>query len=84
MKLQDGALYCTPDGRHFKARKELREPEWTLVPPASDEYILRTLTRDRLGQLLFVEDGHIVFFDFSGLQVAVRDTGWTQDDLSAG
>jgi hypothetical protein len=82
MKLRDGALYVAPDGRRFRARKELREPEWTLVPPGSDEEILRTPTRDRLAQLLFVEEEKIVLLDFSGLRVAVRDTGWTVDDLS--
>jgi hypothetical protein len=82
MTLQDGAIYSTPDGRQFRARKELREPAWTLVPPGSDEDILRTPTRDRLGQLLFIEDGEIVFFDFSGLRVAVQHTGWTLHDLA--
>jgi hypothetical protein len=88
MKLQDGAIYITPDGRRFRAKLEIRnyapeDPAWTFVPADRDTDASGGDTwRDKTSRMLFVERGLIVQFDFDTVGIAV-DTGWTMEDLRA-
>ena len=85
MPLQEGGTYRVPDGRLFRAEREIRrygraDCAWTLVPIDIEESTGQAW-RDMLGRLLFLEDNRIVYFDFLGQSVQVRDTGWTPDVL---
>jgi hypothetical protein len=84
MPLQEGGTYRVPDGRVFKAAREIRRyapggNAWTLVPLDIDKSAGHAW-RESLGRLLFLEDDRIFYFDFAqGVQV--RDTGWAMSDL---
>jgi hypothetical protein len=88
MRLQDGAIYITPDGRRFRAKLEVRnyapdDPAWTFAPADRDtQRDSRDSWRDNTGRMLFVEHGMIVQLDFETAAIAV-DTGWTVEDLRA-
>ena len=80
MKWQDGKNYRAPDGRVFTAKMEDREhtsvPGWTSVPPSLKN---DRSWRDSLEELLFSEDGKILYFDFSAAVPRSVDTGWKAD-----
>jgi hypothetical protein len=80
MRLQEGCIYISPDGRRFHAKVETRnrapnEVAWTLVPIPLDGGA-------KMGWILFLERGRILRFDFEIMGIAV-DTGWTVDELRA-
>src|SRR5438445_11730642 len=60
MPLQEGGTYRVPDGRLFKAEREIRQygptaNSWTLVPLDIDKSAGHAW-RDMLSRLLFLED----------------------------
>ena len=81
---QDGAIYLAPDARHYIARLEKSllgdQPAWTLVG-VDLEQIDDYSWRDRMNQLLFLEQGRIVSIQFDMGGPSVRDTAWRITDL---
>ena len=83
MEWQDGKTYRAPDGRVFTANREDRRtsvPAWTFIPPSLKNH---HSWRDSLEQLLFSEDGKILYFDLSGAVPRCVDTGWSAIDFTA-
>jgi hypothetical protein len=83
MALQDGNIYRAPDGQLFKAILERRryadEPAWVFRPTDMAE---GGSLLDSLEKLLFLENGRIGYFEFSGMRPNFTDTGWTTDDFT--
>jgi len=88
MPFREGAFYLAPDGRRFRAQldsKQYRPPphrSWTLIPvrPDNQENANSGSWRDKLSQMLFLEEGRLIAFDFNCAKI-VNDTGWTAADL---
>jgi hypothetical protein len=83
MDMQDGKNYRAPDGRVFTANRENRRHSsvagWTFIPPSLKS---NRSWRDSLEQLLFSEDGKILYFDLSGTVPRCVDTGWSAADFT--
>jgi hypothetical protein len=81
---QEGAIYLAPDAKHYIAHLEKSrlgdQTAWTLVG-IDLEQIDDYSWRDRLRQLLFVEQEKILSIQFAAEGPSVRDTAWRVTDL---
>jgi hypothetical protein len=81
---QEGAVYRAPDRKRYRATLEKSrlgsQPAWTLVG-VDLEQIDEFSWRDRLCQLLFLEQGKILSIEPDGDGPSSRDTGWHIGDF---
>ena len=85
MPFEVNAVYIAPNDQKYQAQLDQRQygehRSWTLLPVhAKARKRNGELSRDTLEQMLFVDRGRIVRFDFDSPTLVV-DTGWTFADL---
>ncbi len=85
MPFEVNAVYLAPNSRKYQAQLDQRQygehRSWTLLPVQATAHERNgELSRDTLEQMLFVDRGRIVRFDFDSPTLVI-DTNWTFADL---